>query len=241
MTEPIIERLQAMGKPEKEPEFTHMPILIGIGHRARHGKDTVAAIIKQHRGNQYNIIVSPFAAALKREVNKCAENSGGMINLFSEGLRIGGYLQENGNILPLPEWVQYDPNAPMDDPLCPYGKQRHLLQWWGGEYRRSVNPNYWVTRNAEAISKSGAEIVLVPDLRYPNEFEFIRKYGAAVKVHRPGVDIHSIHPSELALAHLKDHEWDAVIYNEGTLEDLEKQALYTFDSIMEERQEASRN
>jgi len=231
----VVDKL--LGRTEaKQPEFTHMPIVIGIGHRARHGKDTVAAMIKQHRGDKYRTAISPFAAALKREVNKCAENSGGMIRLFDPGLydECGGYLQENGNFLPLPQWVQYDPNAPMDDPLCPYGKQRTLLQWWGTEYRRSINPDYWVLRNAEFISECGAEVVLIPDLRFPNEFDFCRKYGAAIKVHRPGVESPNAHPSEESLAHLKDCEWDAVIYNEGTLEDLEKQALYVFDEILEE-------
>lgn len=222
----------------KQPDYSNMPIIIGFGHRARHGKDTVAATIQKRRGNRYHIITSAFAAALKREVSKCAEGAGGMVHLFDPGLyeEYGGYLQENGNFLPLSKWVQYDPQAPMDDPLCPYGKQRTLLQWWGTEYRRSINPDYWVQRNADFLANSGAEVGLIPDLRFPNEFTFCQKYGAAVKVYRPGISSPNSHPSEESLAHVKDYEWNHVIINEGTLEDLEKQALYVFDEIMEETQ-----
>ena len=160
--------LQLLGHvPEPAPQPVVQSVVIGFGHRARSGKDTVAQMIKQYRGitdpadfevgafdlraPTYDIRIYSFAGELKREVNENAEKSGGMIRLFDNGLRMegAGYWQTNGNILPLPEWVQYDPNAPMDDPLCPYGKQRALLMWWGTEFRRSINPDYWVQKLAK--------------------------------------------------------------------------------------------
>jgi len=211
-------------------------VMFGFGHRARSGKDTVAAMIKEARGNEYDIRIFSFGAELKQEVNEAAENSGGMLNLFSEGLRMegAGFLQENGNILALPEWVQYDPEPPKDDPLCPYGKQRLLLQWWGTEFRRSINENYWTNKLSARIAEEKPEIALITDVRFPNEVHFVRKYGEVIKVDRPSLPslkgAAGVHASELALASYDG--WDDIIVNDGTLETLRERALFSFDMLM---------
>jgi hypothetical protein len=232
---------------EKKEEPKIQSIILGFGHRARSGKDTVAAMIKEDRGNAlltsqekypqlYDIRVYSFAAELKREVNENAMKSGGMIKLFYPGLydEMGGFLQENGNILPLPAWVQYDPDPPMDDPLCPYGKQRTLLQWWGTEYRRNVNPDYWVNKVAKRIADEKPEIALITDVRFFNEVSFCRKYGSVVKVDRPSLlPLHGaagVHASELALANFDG--WDDIIINDADLTTLRARALFSFDMLM---------
>lgn len=228
-------------------KYSNMPIVMGIGHRARYGKDTVANMIKEERGKEYNIAISPFAAALKQEVNENALKAGGMRRLFGE--KNGGsggdpyeYMRADGAFVELPPWVQYDPDPPMDDPLCPLGKQRTLLQWWGSEFRRAIDPNYWVDKNAKFISESGAEIVLVPDMRFLNELDFCQEYGETIKVHRPNFDNGvGDHISETALAYLDDEDWSAVILNDGTLEDLRERALMAFDGLMEKVQRPSRS
>lgn len=234
-------------------------IVFGFGYRARHGKDTVAAIIKQNRGNpsrpqfldftpadlgrgysiswpRYDIRIYSFAAELKREVNENAEKSGGMINLFSPGLRaenFGGYMNARGDIIPLPDWVQYDPDAPMDDPLCPYGKQRTLLQWWGTEFRRNVEPNYWVNKLAKRLADEKPEIALITDMRFPNEVAFVREHGETIKVWNPLVPSVNLHASETSLDYMEDEDWSAIILNDGTLEELKDRTLMVFDSLME--------
>ncbi len=186
--------------------------------------------------------VYSFAKELKDEVNKNAMMAGGMIKLFDSAYRedCGGYLQTNGNLIQLPDWVQYDPNPDMSDPLCPYGKQRTLLQWWGTEYRRSVDEDYWVNKLKERLVKEQPEIALITDMRFPNELRFVQEYGDAVKVERvnpdgtlyvaPGVVPHI---SEEALAHLKDNEWDGILTNDGTLDELKDAGVLMFDSLME--------
>lgn len=211
-------------------------LIFGFGHRARHGKDTVASEIIKHFGSEFDIRRYAFGQELKHEVNANALRSGGMRNLFNEGLRLPGcgYMQTNENIIALPDWVQYDPDAPMDDPDCPLGKQRTLLQFWGTEFRRNVDQNYWVDKLAKHIEKDNPQIALVTDLRFPNEIAWVREYGDVIKVHRTGYDSGVLpHASEVALAHLQDHEWDAVIYNDAGLEELSKQALYVFEELME--------
>lgn len=224
-------------------------LIIGFGHRARHGKDTVALeIIKRRTGNGpgwYDVRSYSFAKELKDEVNTCAMKSGGMPKLFDPGLYdpMGGYMQANGNFLPLPEWVKYEPQPDMSDPLCPYGKQRTLLQWWGTEYRRSIDPDYWVKRLAARLEADKPEIALLTDMRFPNEMKFVQEYGDAVKIERrnpdgtlyvaPGI---TPHPSEEALARVPDNVWDAILTNDGTLEELKDAGVKLFDTLMERLQ-----
>lgn len=218
----------------KDSEVLIQSIVFGYGFRARSGKDTAVATIIAERGHLYDIRRFSFASELKREVNICAENSGGMSALFSEGHRTGGYLQENENILALPEWVQYDPNPDMTDPECPYGKQRLFLQWYGSEYRRSINPSYWVGRVAQRIADEKPEIALLSDVRYPNEIAFCQKYGEAIKINRPCLpqlaEMAKNHSSETSLDSFDG--WDDVIKNDSSIEEFRERVLFSFDMLM---------
>jgi hypothetical protein len=168
---------------------------------------------------------------LKQEVNQAALACGGMRKLFSQPQE---YVQENGNFLSLPEHVVFDENAPMDDPECYLGKQRLFLQWYGQEFRRACNPQYWINKVAEKIAEDKPEIALIPDVRYPNEVSFVRNFGEVIKVNRPDLPplqgAAGVHASELALANFND--WDDVIENDGTLEQLREKALFSFDMLL---------
>jgi len=210
-------------------------IIFGYGVKARSGKDTAVATIIAERGHLYDIRRYSFASELKKEVNECALKSGGMKNLFSDGLREEGfgYLQENGNILSLPAWVQYDPNPPMDGPECNLGKQRLFLQWYGGEYRRSIDPDYWIKKVAQRIADEKPEIALLSDVRYLNEVSFVQRYGEAVKINRlclPLIGMAKNHSSETSLDSFDG--WDDVIQNDSSLEEFRERVLFSFDMLM---------
>ena len=56
---------------------------------------------------------------------------------------------------------------------------RSLLQWWGPEYRRSTDENYWVSQWSEkiaAILADGGHVV-VDDARFDNEIDLIMRIG----------------------------------------------------------------
>lgn len=214
-------------------EPTIHSIIFGYGFRARSGKDTACATVIKERGKQYDIKHYSFAKTLKQEVTENAIKSGGMRNLFSDGLRLegAGFLQTNGNILSLPEWVQFDEAAPMDDVDCPLSKQRSLLQFWGTNLRRSADENYWLKKVAEQIAEDRPEIALISDLRFLNEVNFILKYGEIIRVDRPGLPpLNEVHESERALATYTG--WSDVIKNEGTLEEFKDKVLFSFDMLM---------
>jgi len=96
-----------------------------------------------------------------------------------------------------------------DDPeLWPYGRQRatirEILQWYGTEYVRKANPDYWI----EALDlklrplESKQILVIVDDVRFPNEHQFVKSRGAVIRLEpfegwKPGP--YAGHQSETAL------------------------------------------
>lgn len=239
-------------------------LVFGFGHRARHGKDTVAAAIKEARGllNKpksfgvvegcqyigrgtstvpvYDIRSYSFAKELKDEVNKVYESfSYHTIEPFKVwnnvffALRNRGVNLPDGKWLMIPDWVTMETDPDTSDPLCPYGKHRTLLQWWGTDYRRNnFGDNYWVERAAARLAAERPEIALFTDMRFPNEMAFVQEYGLAIKVQRPGLASPNAHISEEALAHVPDSEWDAIFTNDGTLEETKAKAVMMFDDLM---------
>lgn len=104
-----------------------------------------------------------------------------------------------------------------DDPLSP----RQALQWWGTEYRRAQHPDYWLVRASEraAVAATRSRLLAVTDVRYPNEAAWIRSRGGVLwRVDREVADV-AAHDSERAWRSI---DVDAVIRNDGTLDELER-------------------
>jgi hypothetical protein len=164
-----------------------MTLIIGFGHKARHGKDTSADALIEYYNHQRELAalhaiktkVPPikkvnFADALKREVTEAIKQHGSVEKLLYVGTGDAS----------IPSWVTPDPNPPMTDPLCPLGKHSKLLQWWGTEYRRRQDADYWVDKWFEQV-KGYKGIVVTSDVRFRNEAEIIKVFGGSlVKVTR---------------------------------------------------------
>jgi hypothetical protein len=119
-----------------------------------------------------------------------------------------------------PEWVKDED-----------GKPRTLLQWWGTDYRRAQDPNYWVKRLQETLDRDNPEIALITDVRFRNEADTIHKMGGfLVKVTRttkPDVKVPA-HPSEQDLDGYKG--WDFTI-KAATIRECHEQAAAIYHKI----------
>lgn len=167
------------------------PFVIGIGYKARHGKDYVAQLI--HDKIPHGARIYSFASALK---SHC---------------RIMGWMEEK--------------NGP-------------ILQYVGTELYRKKAPDIWVKVLKLQIEEENPRIAIIPDVRFPNEKEWIEKNGISVKIERYNqdgslyitADRPADHPSEIALDGAKfDYEFKAV---SGDLEGLNKAANQIIEVII---------
>lgn len=109
---------------------------------------------------------------------------------------------------------------------------RDLLITLGNGVRRHIAPDAWIQPVLTAVHSSDHDLV-VPDLRFPNEAAALRGAGfRLVRVDRPGVGPGSGGESDEALANY--HDWDQVVCNDGTLEDLERTADALLEKLLDD-------
>lgn len=97
---------------------------------------------------------------------------------------------------------------------------RHLAQTLGTEWGRSVAYDFWLRiaqARVAAMLDMGVKCVVISDVRFKNEADWIRSIGGHVwRVDRPGLEPVRLHSSEL-ISHITP---DRVIANNGSVKDL---------------------
>lgn len=189
-------------------------LILGIGGKARSGKDTSCQAIIDTYGASYKIERLAFGDALKEEVNQ--------LDQFETCAKYR---------------VPFDFSPDMTDPLCQtkFGKQRALLQFWG-QHRREQNSFYWVVNAQERAAQSEAEILIIPDMRYRNEAYWVKAEGGfTLKISRLGFQV----LTGAAADHISEHDLDEYKFDyeidvfDGQVESLRKDALVVFEHILE--------
>lgn len=195
-------RLVAAPTPAHAPWPT-LPI-IGIAGPARAGKNTVADFIKEH----YQCMTYAFAEPIKGMLSS--------LGLTPYELH-GGWKDE----------VSQDFQA----------TPRHMMQTLGTEWGRdTINENIWVIaaeRRLNLLNRGRqCATILITDVRFPNEADFVREHGFLIHVERPVKRIQgSDHRSERRLSIQNS---DFVIINDGSLEHLHAEALRTASAVSSE-------
>lgn len=187
-----------------------MPKLIGCAGYAGAGKDTLGDELVRRHG----YIKFSFSDALYRQVAEA----------FSISIE---YLQHRPNkerateLLAL--WNCRDADfvnrcASMKVQPGTPNSPRDILQWWGTEYRREQDPDYWVKRARDFYREklaAGAPGLVNCSVRFLNEAQWIHSEGGAVvRVHRPGVKAVNAHVSDTPLPR---ELVDAEIANDGDM------------------------
>jgi len=194
-------------------EFPKGVRLIGAAGRMRAGKDTFLAALGQELEKQrIGVLNLPMAWALKTEI------AGLMVGLLQDHPEYGKLspLQRHDLVV---SWMQ-GASRPEKE------RMRLLMQWWGTEFRREMySADYWIEwhrRGGKSDSRmylgNGRCAVLVPDVRFRDEADYVRENGLLFRVTRPSVEPDNSHRSETAL---DDYRVDAVILNDRTQADLE--------------------
>lgn len=194
-------------------------LYVGIGGKKRHGKDTFAGFVKDA------LLPAPLCVStLKRG--------------FADALREEVAVFLCRELAGVPKWSR-DPCRRIQQIMRTLTSDRPeekdpfrlLMQWWGVEFRRSLfGEDYWI-KELERFAESWLAIVppqeklviLVPDVRMPNEIDFIRNQGGVlVRVNRTNMADTDSHSTETALDQFDG--WDVQVKNDGTLDDLQNKA-----------------
>lgn len=210
------------------------PTILAITGLANAGKDTVAAILTHHRHAQH----MAFADGVYQEVAKAYHCCAGELMLrdtketpqawlalsrcadphfvqamqlhYAAGLRDGGIVHE-----------RLDLRAPRSP--------RTILQWWGTEYRRKQQADYWVAATAQRIAASSAPAIVISDLRMPNEAALVRQLGGHIwRITRPGREVATNHASSTSG---QEFAPDLVLHNTHNIEHLQGMVLSHWDEL----------
>ncbi|WP_148894098.1 deoxynucleotide monophosphate kinase family protein [Geothermobacter ehrlichii] len=200
-------------------------MIIGFAGKAASGKTTAARHLASLARGETRII--PMAQALRDEVESFLRRAGASEHVplvygdqddkvrvfYIDTVRAGAACDR------WPHFVQTHGDI-QDRTGMTAVTVRRLLQWWGTEYRRAQDPDYWT--KAWERQLAGYDLdrvhVLVDDVRFMNEIEVIGRHGGRfVRIIRPGVAAAGNHASEISLDGFAD--WDEEILNDGTLDD----------------------
>lgn len=178
-------------------------MIVGIGHKARRGKDTAASALVRDEG----FVRIGFADALKELAVLVDPIVGetGPTNVGAGRGRLSYVVRQNG-------WDQAKDRYP---------EVRRFLQELGTGVRQVLGEALWVEH---VIRQVGDRDVVIPDVRFPNEAQAIKDAGGiVVRIDRAvppriAASASSTHDSETAL---DGWEFDYTIDNGGSIVDLE--------------------
>ncbi|RME40637.1 MAG: hypothetical protein D6794_01875 [Deltaproteobacteria bacterium] len=199
-------------------------MIIGFAGKAASGKTTAARHLVRLLDAETHII--PMASLLREEVEAFLRQTGGeafvplVYGSQEDKVRVF-YIDEARALDACPFWSDFLRRNPslQDRPGQSALTVRLILQWWGTEYRRAQDPDYWTKAWEAKVSALDLDRVhvLVDDVRFMNELKTLRHFRARiVKIERPGFNGAGNHASETSLDGYD--AWDAVIVNDGTLE-----------------------
>lgn len=97
---------------------------------------------------------------------------------------------------------------------------RHLLQFVGTDLiRKTIKDSFWIDATVERLRKEPCN-AMITDSRFKNERDLLKSLGAILVLVKRGNDTADSHCSENDLG--VESDYDFVIDNNGTLEDLRK-------------------
>lgn len=167
-------------------------MIIGLGHQARVGKDTLANLLVERHGFQ-RLAFADKLKELAYETDPLVYGGG------------TGHLQE---FVDTEGW----------EAAKAHPEVRRYLQFLGTGARKVLGPNIWVDSVLDKIRDNPEQDYVITDVRFPNEFEALQDEGAyLIKLIRDDAPVVAGHISETALI---DAEWDYIVPNNGTPENL---------------------
>lgn len=200
--------------------------LILVSGKLQSGKNTFSNLLKCEIESRYRkkVAMDSFASSLK---SNCFQDFSNIVSLFKkehEKLVSKGYDAEDIKWMDIGEMNFYEDKTDFT---------RLLLQIYGTDiFRKRVDDLYWIKDFETRVNKSKSSFVLVTDVRFKNEINYFQKqyeenpetYSIKpfrIRVERSDIPREDIQNSHISERDLDDYDdWDYVINNDGTLDDL---------------------
>lgn len=189
-------------------------MFIIISGKARRGKDTFAAILKEELESDSEVYfpLLAFAGIIKDKLKDDFR--------FSNEQLYGRLKEVPDTRYPKLQFNDIDSLIQNISPIM-YWTPRELMQNYG-EFFRHIKPTFWVDKLLYYCNDNNITHAIITDARFPNEIDTIKKeYKVThIRMTRSNADIitNSHHNSEIALDNYTDVDY--IVENEGTIEDL---------------------
>lgn len=167
--------------------------IIGIVGPIGSGKSCVG----EYLVDKYNFKEYSFADALKKSI----------CSLYGINKRLL-YGTQNDKELHIPYW---DTNG------------RKLCQTIGTLFRENIDTDFWIRRMHLDILNNYDDKIVITDIRYPNEFEYVKNNlnGLIIFINRENINYQNYnHESEKYFEFIKNNKEIIKIDNNGSLDDL---------------------
>ena len=199
-------------------------MILGFAGKAASGKTTAARHMATLLSGEVQII--PMALLLREEVENFLRDSGSqeyvpLVYGCQEDKVRTFYVDSERARTICPRWDQFIAahRDIQDLKKLTTVTVRRLLQWWGTEYRRAQDADYWTKAWTQKVAQYDLDRthILVDDIRFMNELEALRTQGGRiVKIVRPGFNGAGDHASETSLDDFRG--WDHIIQNDAGLQ-----------------------
>jgi len=140
-------------------------LIVGVSAKLKCGKSTLCDHITEM--TKLKTKRFSFGRVIKKETAE----------IFDVGINV--FYNDKDRVLTLPEnIIVYDEMVTL--PNGGVMTARKLLQWWGTDVRRKNDPNYWIKESNIKINEyiqMGFEMILVDDMRFPNEMNLLEDKG----------------------------------------------------------------
>ena len=121
-------------------------------------------------------------------------------------------------------------------------KYRPMLVAWG-QIKRSIKPDYWIRKLATTYNRICAEDIVITDVRYKNEIDWIHQMnGIVIMIARPGVGPAN-DEEKRSFGEILDSDKtgiDYTIVNDGSLADLKLKTKALMNKFLKEPEKYKR-
>lgn len=220
-------------------------MIIGISGLANSGKDTAADVLVKEYGYVKVSLADPLKRICRDVFNFTSEQLWGPSEKRNEPDK--RYLRPNADVRDFQDKLYRGLDIPKeylrfaDEYLTP----RYALQRLGTEWGRDCYQDVWVeyavrvhqqlqegdcyydqqlgiryvsSFNYSAVPKKG---VVIPDVRFKNEIDGLKKAGAKlIRIYRGDTTPQWDHSSETEQLGISDEEFDIIVYNNSTILDM---------------------